>query len=398
MPYDETPLPARPSRVRWFATLVAAAVLVCGSAALGRYAESEWRSRDSSATATSGAPFRTADSTVGGSQSFSSGDASSSIDVDGIANAVSPAIVNIQTTLEDGNRAAGTGMVITKSGRVLTNNHVIEGAEEIRVEIGVTGKTYTAEVVGYDVADDVALLQLQDASNMKTISVGDASDVSVNDPIVAIGNAQGRFGTPTVVSGVVSDVSETITAGDGGTDAETLRSMIEVRADIQSGDSGGPLIDASGDVIGINTAAEISGGRFGYGSGTAFGSSSGGVGYAIPIDRALEIADQIAAGDESNGVYVGSQRAMLGVGLESDAFGSAGAVIAEVQSGSAADDAGLEAGDTVVAVDGNGVGSADELRSALEPLHPGDGVQIDWVDGSGASQRTTIELGAGPPA
>lgn len=416
MSYDESPLPAPPSRPsprRWLGLLVAAMVVVVGSAALGRAAETTWGGGSSSSTATvDTTPFRPADSTFGGSDASSgssSGSASGSIDVDGIAESASPAVVNIQTTLEDGNQAAGSGMVITEDGIVLTNNHVIEGAAKIRVEIGVTGETYTAEVLGYDIADDVAVLQLVDASNMETVSIGDPSEVQVNDPIVAIGNAQGRFGAPTVVSGFVSDVSETIQAGDGGTDTETLRDMIEVRAEIVSGDSGGPLFNAAGEVIGINSAAEISGGgRFGFGPGS--GSSSGGVGYAIPIDRALGISEQISNGDESNGVYVGSQRALLGVGLEasgaqgSPSFGfeggpvGSGAVVAEVQPGGAADDAGIEPGATIVAVDGNDVASASELRDVMETLHPGDEIRVDWIDGSGNQQRATVELGAGPPA
>ncbi len=416
MSYDEPPMPAPPSRPsprRWLALLVAAMVVVVGSAARGRAAETTGGGGSSSSTATvDTTPFRPADSTFGGSDASSgssSGSASGSIDVDGIAESASPAVVNIQTTLEDGNQAAGSGMVITGDGIVLTNNHVIEGAARIRVEIGVTGETYTAEVLGYDVADDVAVLQLVDAPNMETVRIGDPSEVQVNDPIVAIGNAQGRFGAPTVVSGFVSDVSETIQAGDGGTDTETLRDMIEVRAEIVSGDSGGPLFNAAGEVVGINSAAEISGGgRFGFGPGS--GSSSGGVGYAIPIDRALGISEQISNGDESNGVYVGSQRALLGVGLEasgaqgSPSFGfeggpvGSGAGVAVVQSGGAADDAGIEPGATIVAVDGNDVASADELRDVMETLHPGDGIRVDWIDGSGNQQRATVELGAGPPA
>ena len=436
MSYDESPAapapvpgpppapPTRQSRPRRAALVVAAIVVLLGSAAVGRAAESTWGS-DSGASATATAtpfvpaqshdPWSSGSSSSGSSSSGSSGGSSSggssssgnaSIDVDSIANSANPAIVNIQTTLADG-EAAGTGMVVAKSGVVLTNNHVIEGAEKIRVEIGVTGKTYTADVVGYDVADDVAVLQLQDASNMKTVSVGDPSGVNVNDPVVAIGNAQGKFGAPTVVSGYVSDTSKTITAGDGGSSSETLRDMIEVQADIQSGDSGGPLLDAAGEVIGINSAAEISGGsQFGFDSGSG---SSGGVGYAIPIDRALKIAEQIARGDETNGVYVGSQRALLGVGLQADGSqgsgdfgnrdaGSSGAVVEQAQSGSAADDAGIAAGDTIVGVDGRRVGSADELRTAMESHHPGDKVKVEWVDANGESHSATVQLQAGPPA
>ena len=413
--------------MRWVALVVAAVVIVAGSAALGSAAESQWGGNTSTGSAAA-SPFRAADSTLGRSGSSSSGNSSASIDVDAIAASTNPAIVNIQTTLGDG-EAAGTGMVITKSGKVLTNNHVIAGAEKIRVEIGVTGKTYSASVLGYDVADDVALLQLQDASNMKTITVDESSDVSVNDAVVAIGNAQGKFGTPTVVSGVVSDTAKTITAGDqAGSDSETLRDMIEVQADIQPGDSGGPLLNSSGQVIGINSAAESSGGpQFGFGSSSDSGTTAG-VGYAIPIERALGIANQIDKNDESNGVYVGSQRAMLGVGLEADATqgsgygsggfgsddgsgygsqggssasnsdGSSGAAVAQVQSASAADSAGIAVGDTIVSVDGTDVSSSTELRTALEAKHPGDSVRITWIDSSGSTRHASVKLGAGPPA
>ncbi len=384
--------------MRWLALVVAGVVIIAGSAALGSAAESQWGG-DAASTSTAQAPFRAADSTLGqsdNSSGSSSGNSSSSIDVNGIANSANPAIVNIQTTLADG-EAAGTGMVITKSGKVVTNNHVIDGAEKIRVQIGVTGKTYSATVVGYDVADDVALLQLQNASNMKTITVGSSSNVNVNDAVVAIGNAQGTFGTPTVVSGVVSDTSKTITAGDrDGSNAETLRDMIEVQADIQPGDSGGPLLNAQGQVIGINSAAESTGGsQFGFGP-SSYSESTTGVGYAIPIERALKIANQIESNDESNGVYVGSQRAMLGVGLEAD--DSAGAAVAQVESGSAADSAGITVGDTIVSVDGTTVSSSTELRTALRVNHPGDSVRITWIDSSGATRHASVKLGSGPPA
>ncbi len=400
--------------MRRVALIVAAVVVVCGSAVLGRAAESA-SAGDGAATANSAAalPFRAADSTFGHSSSSSSEGASSSrglssIDVNGIANSANPAIVNIQTTLQNG-EAAGTGMVITKSGKVLTNNHVIAGAEKIMVEFGVTGKTYSASVLGYDVADDVALLQLENASNLKTISIGDPSKVNVNDAVAAIGNAKGKFGPPTVVSGVVSNTSKTITAGDSSSNSETLRDMIEVQADIVPGDSGGPLLNASGQVIGINSAAQSSSGsRFGFGSYSSSGLSSG-VGYAIPIDRAIKIAAQIDKRDESNGVYVGARRAMLGVGLRSDSsqssgnyeYGagrSSGATVEQVQSGSAADNAGIAVGDAIVSADGTSVASSTELRAALEARHPGDSVVITWVDSSGSTRHAGVKLGAGPPA
>ncbi|HZJ25812.1 MAG TPA: trypsin-like peptidase domain-containing protein [Acidimicrobiia bacterium] len=319
---------------------------------------------------------------------------SGAVNVDAIAAAVSPAVVNIDVSLDGGAEGAGSGIVISESGRVLTNNHVIQGAENIRVEIGVTGEVYDAEVLGYDVTDDVALLQLENASRLDAAVVGDPSDVQVDDPVVAIGNAQGRFGVPTAVSGYVSDVSETIVAGGGSAEAQTLREMIQVEADIVAGDSGGALVNASGEVIGINAAADVGRGRFPNGART------GGTGFAIPIDRAVEIAGQVDAGDESNGVYVGSRRALVGVGLERDGSPSSvsGAAVAEVQQDGAADNAGIEAGDVIVSIDGVAVDSGDALREVLRGLHPDDRVEIEWVDTLGDLARATVALGAGPPA
>ncbi len=177
------------------------------------------------------------------------------IDVDGIAKKVNPAIVNIATTLSGGGEAAGTGMVLTSSGEVLTNNHVINGATKIQVEVGVTGKTYTAKVLGYDVEDDVALIKLNNASGMKTISTD--TSVSKNDEVVAVGNALGKFGEPAAVGGTVTALHQKVTAGDSRRlDQETLSDMIRIAASIQPGDSGGALVNEDAKVIGMNTAAD----------------------------------------------------------------------------------------------------------------------------------------------
>ncbi|MFY9614137.1 MAG: trypsin-like peptidase domain-containing protein [Candidatus Dormiibacterota bacterium] len=209
------------------------------------------------------------------------------LDAATVAAQVNPAVVDIYTTLAGGS-AAGTGMVISSSGEVLTNNHVVEGATTISVQVVGTGRTYSAAVVGTDKADDVAVIQLRGAASLKTITVGDSSKVSVGDAVLAIGNALGRGGVPLASPGVVAGLNQTITADDGSGNAETLSSLIQVRALIQPGDSGGPLVDAGGNVIGMDTAAQIGRGRR--------QSTASNNGYAIPISTAMAIARQIEAG------------------------------------------------------------------------------------------------------
>jgi S1-C subfamily serine protease len=186
-----------------------------------------------------------------------------------IANKVDPGLVDIVSTLGDQNaEAAGTGQIVTSSGEVLTNNHVIDGATSIKATDIGNGRTYTAKVVGYDKSDDVAVIQLQGASGLTTVSFGDSSQVTVGQSAVALGNAGGKGGTPSVATGTVTALNQSITASDEGSgSSENLTGMIETNANIQPGDSGGPLVNSAGQVIGIDTAAS-----------SASGSSSGGSG------------------------------------------------------------------------------------------------------------------------
>ena len=177
-----------------------------------------------------------------------------------IAARVSPGLVDVVSTLGDQNAtAAGTGMVLTSTGEVLTNNHVINGATSISVTDIGNGKTYTATVVGYDKSKDIAVLQLQNASGLQTVNLGDSSTVTVGQNVVAIGNAEGKGGTPSVVTGSVTALNQSITAGDdGSSDSEQLSGLIQTNAPIQPGDSGGPLVNSAGQVVGIDTAASSS--------------------------------------------------------------------------------------------------------------------------------------------
>jgi len=218
--------------------------------------------------------------------------ATAGADAAAIAAKVEPGVVDIYTELGPGQMGAGTGVIVTPGGEVLTNNHVIAGAIRISVTVVETGRRYAAVVVGADPTEDVAVLRIQGASGLKTITIGDSSKVKVGDPILALGNAGGVGGPPNIVSGTVQALEQTITATDfDGSNAETLTGLIQIDASLQPGDSGGPLVNRAGEVIGIDTAA----------SGNRRFRSTGSVGFAIPIARVQAIAAQIESGRRRTG-------------------------------------------------------------------------------------------------
>ncbi|MDQ1456186.1 MAG: hypothetical protein QOH28_1806, partial [Actinomycetota bacterium] len=220
-----------------------------------------------------------------------------------IQAAVDPALVDVTATLGGSGTAKGTGMVISSTGEILTNNHVVSGATSITVQIAGTGTTYRATLVGYDVSHDVAVLQIPNVSGLTTIKTASASTVSANDTVVAIGNALGQDGTPVAAEGVVTAVDQTITASDEtGSSQETLNGLIEISAAVQPGDSGGATVDTYGQVIGMTTAAASGGFRP---MSTASTTSTTTTAYAIPIDAALSIARQIESGTASGTVHIG---------------------------------------------------------------------------------------------
>jgi S1-C subfamily serine protease len=305
--------------------------------------------------------------------------------------------VDINVTLSyQQESAAGTGQVLTSSGLVLTNNHVIDGATTISaVDIG-NGRTYTATVVGYDRTGDLAVIQLHGASGLGTVSIGDSSKVTVGQPIVAIGNAGGVGGTPSVAAGTVTTLNQAITASDNdGSNPEQLTGLIEVNANVQPGDSGGPLVDSAGDVVGIDTAASASPSL-----------SSTGDGYAIPINQAITIAKQIEAGKGSAAVHIGPT-AFLGVVVESSGAGNfgglgqggssaSGANVAEVAPGSPAEGAGLVAGDVITSAGGQTVSTPASLSAVIASHRPGDSIQVGWTDAAGTQHSATVQLASGP--
>ncbi len=311
---------------------------------------------------------------------------------------VDPGLVDVVSTLDYGQaEAAGTGIVLSSSGEVLTNNHVVEGATSIAVTDIGNGKTYTATVVGYDVTSDVAVIKLQGASGLQTASLGNSSTVAAGESVVAIGNAGGAGGTPSAAPGTVTGLDQSITASDESSgSSEQLTGLVETNADIQPGDSGGPLVNASGQVVAIDTAAS-SGFEFQF---VGSQNGSGTQGYAIPINKALSLAKQIESGKSSSSVHIGNS-AFLGVEVASTSayYASAaasGATVVGVLSGSPADEAGLASGVTITSVGGRTVASPTSLKDIMDQFRPGQKVTVSWVDQYGNSHKATIKLATGP--
>ncbi len=337
--------------------------------------------------------------TVGGSSAGTANTTGVTLSLAQVETKVDPGLVDIVSTIDYGEgEAAGTGIVLTSSGEVLTNNHVVEGATSLAVTDIGNGKTYTATVVGYDVTSDISVIKLHGASGLQTASFGNSSTVAVGESVVAIGNAGGTGGTPSAAPGTVTGLGQSITASDEATgSAEQLANLVETDADIQPGDSGGPLVNASGQVVAIDTAASSTF-QFQYGGSQ---NASGTQGYAIPINKALSIAKQIESGKSSSSVHIGAS-AFLGVEVASNSayydFGNAtsGATVVGVLSGSPADEAGLASGVTITSVGGHAVTSPTGLQQIMDKLSPGQKVTVSWVDQYGDLHKSTVKLATGP--
>jgi S1-C subfamily serine protease len=295
-------------------------------------------------------------------------------------------VVIVSTTLAYGGQTAGTGVVLTSSGEVLTNNHVIRGASSVRVTDTSTGRTYTASVSGYSVAKDIALLELRNAYGLKTALLGTSSNLDIGDRIVAVGNAGGT-GVLTTKTGRLLRVGRSITVTDDDGSSTRLTGLIETSAPLRPGDSGGPLL-SNGRVIGIDAAATSSF-RF---------RDAAGRGYAIPIDAALAIARRIRSGLTSATVHVGPT-AFLGVALapNGSAQDVSGAWVRGVSPGSPAATAGLGPDDVITSFAGRRVTSAASLRNLVLRFAPGRVVRVTWLDRFTGSESARVRLVSGPP-
>jgi len=282
-----------------------------------------------------------------------------------IAARVDPGLADVTGTVR-GMEVAGTGMVLTPSGLVLTNNHVIEGANAIAVTDVANHIVYRASVLGYDESQDIAVLQLIGASRLKTVTLGNSSAVRMGEQVVALGNAGGVGGTPGEVTGAVTALSTSLTAMDPVSGiAEPLTGLIRSNAPIQPGDSGGALANSAGEVIGMNTASSKSNGQ-----------SDAISAFAVPIAQASSICAAIVAGRGSPTIHIGPT-ASMGIQVAQSATVApghkrvTGVRVTGVAAGMPAAAADLADGDVIIAFGGNSVGSAAALRDARVPYHPG---------------------------
>jgi S1-C subfamily serine protease len=285
-------------------------------------------------------------------------------------------LVRIATTLKyDGAKAAGTGMVLTSGGEVVTNHHVVAGATRITVKVMSTGQAYTARVVGTDATDDVAVLQLVGASGLATVAP-DKGRVASGEAVTAVGDGNGTVGYLSAATGSVLATGQSITTQSDGTSAsERLNHLIEISSNVVAGYSGGATYDASGHVVGMTTAASSGGSNV--------------VGYAIPIAKVLRIANDLEAGTHNTNYSYGYP-AFLGVGLAS------GTTVQGTYAGTPAARAGIVTGDRIGSVGGIRTSTATQLHAAIASHSPGDAVAITWTHIDGTRHSATVTLGTGP--
>jgi S1-C subfamily serine protease len=311
-----------------------------------------------------------------------------------VAAKVTPAIVDINTTLGSG-QAAGTGMIISSTGEILTNNHVVTGSTSVTVTVQGRSHAYTAHVVGVDVSQDVALIQIDGSvSGLPTVTFANSSSLRVGDQVVAIGNALGQGGTPRATQGQVTSIDQTITASEGGGSTETLNGMIESNAVIYEGDSGGALVNSSGQVVGMITAGQAQG----------FRSSASDVGYAVASNTAVGVVNRIRAHEQAPDLTYG-QVGYLGVSVQAldsvtaSQLGlnvTSGALVVAVPSGSPAASAGITRNSVITNLGGSAITSTDVLGTTIKSHKPGDSVSVTWVTSSG-THKANVTLGGVNP-
>ena len=362
----------RPRRRGFAAAALAGAVagaLVAGSIALATNNDND--NSGSPAAATASLPDHSS-ATIDG------------VDVAAVLKQVQPAVVSVQTkSLSVGNllspevqEGAGTGFIVSSDGKIVTNDHVVDGAQQVQVTLP-DGSSKSAKVLGADPTADLAVLKI-DGTNLPTVTLGNSDDVAVGDPVVAIGNALALQGGPTVTEGIVSALNRTISEENG----VRLQHVIQTDAAINPGNSGGPLVDSHGRVIGINTAVA---------------GQAQNIGFAISIDQAKQVVKDLENGKAPAHPLLGVDSVDMTAALEHQLNLSVdhGALVVTVEPGSGAASAGIQQGDVILKFGSHDVKSADDLSNAVADTSPGDHVTVVLQRGS-QQMTVTVDIGQQP--
>ena len=384
----------QPGRGKFVAGVLAAALVVGGGAGVGGAAAYDALNGDDGG---SGGAAGATHSTV---KTASTADAPQSVTTDGsveaVAQKVLPSVVKIDVSGSQGS-GSGSGIILTDTGRILTNNHVVEladGGGTLTVTFD-DGSHADAEVLGADPLTDTAVIQAKDVSGLTAATIGTSSDLQVGQGVVAIGSPLGLEST--VTSGIVSALNRPVNVGSDGSGNATVYPAIQTDAAINPGNSGGALTDLDGNVVGINSAIATAGSSLGGESGSI------GVGFAIPLDEVMPIIDQMANGETPTHAKLGVSVSDVGAAAQQsqDPFAQQeqqtaptqdGAQVREVSSGSTAGDAGVEAGDIITKVDDALITNADSLIATIRSYRPGDTVTVTWLrDGKEQSADLVLD-------
>jgi putative serine protease PepD len=296
-------------------------------------------------------------------------------DIARAAATIAPSIVTIDSLSGTG-ESVGTGIIVTSDGEILTNNHVVEGATSVRVRLNGTTAPIMAKVIAGDAGNDLALIKLVNAKGLTAATFADPESIAVGDPVVAVGYALALDGGPSVTSGIVSALNRTLTDSSGA-----LNALIQTDAAISSGNSGGPLINLNGQVVGINTAVANGDNN----------TAANNIGFAIGVAEVQRVAALLRA--EVGGTV--REQGYLGISLTDRKDGGAGAVVAEVQADSPADKAGLKVKDIVLQINGQAITGQGALIAIVRDSAPGDVIKIT-VERDGVAKDLSATLVARP--
>ena len=301
-----------------------------------------------------------------------------------VALQAEPSVARIDTVVDYQQAyGIGAGIVLSPGGEVLTNYHVVQGAN--RIDVTVAGRRFPAELIGYDRRKDVAVLQLLGAFGLPTAQIGDSAALHPGDPVVALGNAGGTGAPLTREIGTLTAFDRTVNAEDELTgSSDEINGLFEFAAPVRAGDSGGPVVNAAGQVVGMTTAASVN-----------FRMGPGGKGFAIPINDAMAVAGQIRARIPSDSVHIGPPT-LLGVGVRTAQRPNGGVIVQDVLRGGPAEAAGMRPGDLLTALDGTRLDSARTLTLVLDRHYPGDVIDLTWLDRTGRQHTGKAVLTAGP--